>query len=306
MANQITVLEAETQKDTAFFWEQLHAYHVRDNFPDPEDEDRAYFLSEQYRAQIQTLHDRKSNPMHYLLFQRGGQKIGFALTVIYDTEDGKQFLLEFCVLPEFLGHGTGCACAQALLDWGYAHGAAFFELNAGTENRRRFWSRLGFVPNGRDRWGVPLMLLPPRERINVTAERLTNIDELWDLESGFLDEIGEEPLDEEKQARLEQAIADGQITFFAAKRLNRPVGICSVSSCFSTFCCKRSGIFDDFYVEPAFRHQGVARTLAAAAQEFCRMQGYASVTVGCADCDTALYRALGFETRLGTMLTCDL
>ena len=36
MANQITVLEAETQKDTAFFWEQLHAYHVRDIFPDKE------------------------------------------------------------------------------------------------------------------------------------------------------------------------------------------------------------------------------------------------------------------------------
>ena len=111
---------------------------------------------------------------------------------------------------------------------------------------------------------------------------------------------------QEVAGRMEQAIADGQITFFAAKRLNRPVGICSVSSCFSTFCCKRSGIFDDFYVEPAFRHQGVARTLAAAAQEFCRMQGYASVMVGCADCDTELYRALGFETRLGTMLACDL
>ena len=150
------------------------------------------------------------------------------------------------------------------------------------------------------------MLLPPRERIAVTAERLTNPEELWDLESGFLAEIGEAPMEQAAQTRLEQAISGGEITFFVARRLNRPVGICSVSSCFSTFACKKTGVFDDFYVEPAFRHQGVARTLVAAAQSFCRAQGYASLTVGCADGDVAMYRALGFGERLGTMLANNL
>lgn len=302
MTNPITIREACTQKDTEFFWAQLHAYQARDLFPDPESEARAFFLSAEYRGQIQALHDRKENPMHYLLFRRGGQEIGLALTVVYATEDGKQSILEFCVFPEFRGNGTGTACARALLDWGKKQGAAFAELNAGAENRRRFWSRLGFIANGRDRWGEPLMLLPPRERIAVTAERLTNPEELWDLESGFLAEIGEAPMEQAAQTRLEQAISGGEITFFVARRLNRPVGICSVSSCFSTFACKKTGVFDDFYVEPAFRHQGVARTLVAVAQSFCRAQGYASLTVGCADGDVAMYRALGFGERLGTML----
>ena len=46
MTNPITIREACTQKDTEFFWAQLHAYQARDLFPDPESEARAFFLSE--------------------------------------------------------------------------------------------------------------------------------------------------------------------------------------------------------------------------------------------------------------------
>ena len=52
--------------------------------------------------------------MRYLFFRRDGQDIGLALSVVYASEDGKQFILEFCVFPEFRGNGTGAACAGAL------------------------------------------------------------------------------------------------------------------------------------------------------------------------------------------------
>ena len=74
MPEGIEVLECSAQEECERFWRGLHA--------------------------------RRFNPAKYLFFRRGGQEIGLALTVIYDTEDGKQFILEFCVYPEFRGNGT--------------------------------------------------------------------------------------------------------------------------------------------------------------------------------------------------------
>ena len=230
------------------------------------------------------------------------QDIGFAMPVIFTTEDGKCFIMEFCVYPEFRGSGTGKACAAALLDWAKKHGARYAELNyGGNERRRRFWESVGFIENGADQWGEPLMLLPPEENLPITAELLADPEDwqLKKLENGFLKEIGEAPSTEEKQERLAQAIRDGKITFFAARRGYRAVGMCSVSRCFSTFTCTDVGIFDDFYIEPVFRKKGAARLLAQAAQEWCKENALASLTVTCAPCDEGMYQALGFDTHLG-------
>ena len=309
MQEQITIREAVTEKDVEKFWEELRDYQKRDLFPDPEHEDRAYFLSdEEYRADIQALHDRQQDRLYYLFFCRDGQEIGFAMPVIYGTEDGKCFILDFCVLPEFRGDGTGKRCARVLLDWALEKGAKYAELNCDTQQRYRFWGYAGFVHNGADEWGVPLMLLPPEEKLPFTVEPLTDGTD-WQLHrllNSFLAEIGEEALDDEKKERLEKAIREEKIHFFLAKRGCRAVGLCSVSPCFSTFACKASGVFDDFYVEPVFRKQGIARLLSDAAQDWCKAQGYASLTVGCSDGDIAMYRSLGFGTRLGTMLAAEL
>ena len=69
MENQITIREAITETDVAAFWEQLHTYHKRDIFPNPEDEDSEYFLNdEQYRSHIQKIHDRPQDRCFYLFF----------------------------------------------------------------------------------------------------------------------------------------------------------------------------------------------------------------------------------------------
>lgn len=225
--------------------------------------------------------------------------------MIFTSEDGKCFILEFCVYPEFRGNGTGTACAQALLAWAQAHGAHYAELNSGGDPRRcRFWKRVGFVPNGVDEWGEALMLLPPKEDVPIAVELLTEPEDwqLKRLENGFLEEIGEDILTKEKQERLAQAIGAGHITFFMARRDDRAVGMCSVATCFSTFSCADTGVFEDFYVEPAFRKRGVARMLAQAAQAWSREQGISSLTVCCAPCDEKMYQSLGFETQLGITL----
>lgn len=119
------------------------------------------------------------------------------------------------------------------------------------------------------------------------------------LENGFKREIGEEALSEEKQSMLQQAIKDGRITFFVARWGGRAVGMCSVVKCYSTFACSDTGVFEDFYIEPAFRGKGIARKLAQAAQAWCNENGMASLSVCCAPCDEKMYRALGFTEPLG-------
>lgn len=121
---------------------------------------------------------------------------------------------------------------------------------------------------------------------------------VW-LENSFLLEVGEEPLDAQKEKALIRAIREEKIRFFVARDGERMVGMCSVAECFSTFACDTVGIFDDFYVEPAFRCRGVARGLARAAQRWCLEQGILSLSVTCAPCDEGMYRALGFDTPLG-------
>lgn len=312
MNDQITIKELTTSEGTARFWAELHSYFQRDLFPgggpDPDrEEELAYFLGEEYRAAIEKLHARQTDPLYYLAFLRGGAEVGYAMPATYPGEDGKCFIMEFWVLPEFRGGGTGRACAQALLGWARGRGAAYFELNAEGEPRR-FWASLGFVPNGVDEWGKPCMLLPPEETLPIAVERLAGPEswQLYKLENSFLAEIGEEQLTEEKKGRLSAAVRERKITFFLAMRGTRAVGMCSVARCFSTFACGETGVFDDFYVEPPFRHQGAARKLARAAQAWCRERGMTSLTVGCSAGDVGMYRALGFELELGAMLACPM
>lgn len=301
MDSKITIRELSAPNDVARFWEELYAYFRRDLFPDPDDEDRAYFLGAEYREEIERLRRREKDPLYALFFQRDGQDVGLASSVLYAGEDGKCFIMDFCVFPPFRGSGTGRACAAALLDWERERGAAYFELNADGDRRRRFWRGLGFLPNGADEWGMPLMLLPPEETLPFTVERLTDSEDwqLHKLENGYLAEIGEAPLDDERKLRLTQAIREEKIVFFLAKRGGRAVGMCSVAPGFSTFSCGEVGTFDDFYVEPVFRKQGAARLLACAAQDWCRQRGVASLTVCCAPCDEGMYQALGFSLPLG-------
>lgn len=304
MKNQIIIREAISEADTAAFWEQLHSYHKRDIFPDPEDENLKHFLSDtEYRVQIEHVHNRLQDRCYYLFFERNGQDIGFALPAIFTSEDGKCFILEFCIFPEFRGGGTGRECAAVLLEWAKEHGARYAELNYGGDERRlRFWKRVGFVENGVDEWGEPLMLLLPAEAVPFTVEILKDpIDwQLLKLENGFKREIGEESLTKIQQKQLQQAVRVGRITFFFAKRGYRAVGMCSVAAYYSTFSCSNVGVFEDFYIEPAFRNRGTARKLAEAAQSWCRENDIASLTVCCAACDEAMYQALGFNTSLGT------
>lgn len=302
MEHRITIREAVTEHDVVTFWEQLRIYHQRDIFPDPDSKELEHFLGFAYHEHMMKIRNRPQDRCFFLFFCQNGQDIGFAMPVIFVSEDGKCFIMEFCVYPEFRGNGTGKKCAQALLEWATEHGALYAELNYGGDPRRQhFWKSVGFTDNGVDEWGESLMILPPKETLPISVEILSDPEDwqLKKLENGFKKDIGEESLTEEKQERLQQAIKEGKITFFIAKRGYRAVGMCSVVPHFSTFVCKDTGVFEDFYVEPVFRKKGVARMLAQAAQRWSREQGLSSLTVCCAPCDAQMYQSFGFDVSLG-------
>lgn len=314
MDNKITLREVKTSQDIARHWREMDAMMWRDVRPNCDlggpmtDEEAECFLSPDYHRRIDAFCLRPVNPGRRVFFLLDGQEIGFALYCVYQSEDGKCFVVNFCVYPDFRSQGLGKRCFAALEEQVRREGGRYFELNTYSRRVGRFWKSLGFAYNGYDEEGTILLCRPPEERVPFTVERLEDPAhpelgwQLQKLENGFLAEIGEGSMDGEKWERLSQAIQTERITFFLIRRGYRAVGMCSVSPCFSTFTCRDVGVFDDFFVEPVFRRQGAARLLAEAAQSWAGKEGLDSLTVGCSPGDVDMYRALGFETELGTML----
>ena len=140
-----------------------------------------------------------------------------------------------------------------------------------------------------------------RERI---FRRLTvaDFDALTTLHLRYKQEIGEDMPSEEALQRLRRAMETEQILFFGCEEQGMLVGSCSVTRGFSTFCYDVCGTFEDFYILPEARQQGIARGLAAYAW---RESGVKSMTVGCAECDQAMYQAIGFRVKLGNLLAWE-
>ena len=93
MENQITIREVVTENDVALFWEQLHAYHKRDIFPDSDSKELEYVLSSEYHDHMIKIYSRPQDRCFFLFFQRDGQDIGFTMPVIFTSEDGKCFIM---------------------------------------------------------------------------------------------------------------------------------------------------------------------------------------------------------------------
>ena len=128
------------------------------------------------------------------------------------------------------------------------------------------------------------------------------LSQLWELQIAYKDEIGEAAPTAQDRAHLLTAIEQNQIVFYGAWDGEKLVGCCSVTVGFSTFLYAPSGVFEDFYIRPEFRHRGIAKALVQLARTD---SGVSSLTVGCADCDLPMYQALGFSIPLGNLLAFD-
>ena len=131
---------------------------------------------------------------------------------------------------------------------------------------------------------------------------ISQIDVLWELQKAYKAEIQEEPPADTDKENLKEAIRENRIIFYGAWDQDSLVGCCSITIGFSTFHYALSGVFEDFYICPQYRHKGIARKLVQFASAD---SGVDSMTVGCADCDKQMYQALGFSVPLGNLMAYD-
>ena len=141
----------------AEFWE-LHMRYLVDDGIIAEEEDKEYFSGREYRGILEEHMRRDTDRHHMVYFRRDGERIGAASYCIYQSEDGKCFVLDFWVFPEFRGNGTGHRCFEALEAYAGADGAKYYELNSEKEDSVRFWKSLGFAEHGRDEYDMPLLV----------------------------------------------------------------------------------------------------------------------------------------------------
>lgn len=142
-------------EDISDFW-TIHLRYLIDDAIIDDEEDAAYFSGDEYRSVIRAHMTRKTDRHHMVYFLDGGKRIGAAQYNTYQSEDGKCFLLDFWVFPEFRGGGTGHKCFHALEAYTRADGASYYEINCQKENAVRFWKSLGFRENGKDEYDMPV------------------------------------------------------------------------------------------------------------------------------------------------------
>ena len=143
------------------FWNIHMPYLIGDSIIDDE-EDEEYFRSGEYRDVIRSHMMRSVNRHHMVYFVRDGERIGAAQYNTYQSEDGKCFILDYWVFPQFRGNGAGHACFEALERYTKPDGAVYYEINCTKENAVRFWKSLGFTENGVDEYDMPVMIRAER------------------------------------------------------------------------------------------------------------------------------------------------
>ncbi|NLL77560.1 MAG: GNAT family N-acetyltransferase [Clostridiales bacterium] len=236
------------------YWKKHEEYLIRDIFPNSSigslltQEDKEYFLSEKYRNTLISICNRETDPAHMIFFYKGEVQIGFCSYCVYTSEDGKCFILDFCIYPEYRTAGYGKACFDRLRK--EVRGAKYFELNLSNERNRRFWMSLGFRYNGYDENGSALYMLMQEATEEVVCEELKEEDycQILKLYNGYMAEREMDLLTDDRQDELISKIERGELSFFVGKCATRVVGM---------YCAEAKLLF----VEPLFRDRGIEKQL---------------------------------------------
>ncbi len=139
------------------FWSRHITYLINDSII-TDKEDIEYFTSNEYRGILEAHMVRDIDKQHMIYFIRNEKRIGAASYCTYQSEDGKCFILDYWIFPEYRGNGTGHLCFTALEQYTKNDGAKYYELNSSKENSIRFWKSIGFIENGKDEYDMPLLI----------------------------------------------------------------------------------------------------------------------------------------------------
>ena len=150
-------LEEILLPDLRDFW-NLHIKYLIEDGIIHDEEDISYFSGVEYRSILEKHMIRDKDKQHMAYFYRDEKRIGAASYCTYQSKDGKCFILDFWIFPEFRGNGTGHQCFDAFEKYTRLAGAQYYELNSQKENSIRFWKSLGFVESGKDEYDMLLFV----------------------------------------------------------------------------------------------------------------------------------------------------
>lgn len=233
--SDILLLPVSTPQQAADFARAQEECLVQDVFPNCDldaplsPEEQADLLSPERRQSLEALCQRETDPGRRCFFELDGQRVGYCFWVTFHSEDGKCFLLDFCIFPPFRCQGMGSRCFRALQAATQAQGAVYWELNTHCRRSMRFWQRQGFVFNGYDAYGVILLQLPPVRRDRLLCQRLRQED-LWQLEqleNTRRAAAGLPFLTDDQRAQLAQDWQQGKLRVWTLRRHTRIVAICA-------------------------------------------------------------------------------
>jgi len=140
------------------FWKIQQEYLIQDEIILTA-EDLKYFQSDEYQSIIKAHMLRNKDIHHLAYFSENNKKLGAVSYCTYQSEDGKCFVLDYWVFPQFRGSGTGHKCFETFEKYTRKDGALYYEINCdGREERVRFWKSIGFVENDIDEFGVMLLI----------------------------------------------------------------------------------------------------------------------------------------------------
>lgn len=148
-----------SEEEFKLFWDMYYEYMERDIFPSDElgleltEEDTKWFFSMEHRNYMNELFSRDMNTAYPIFFLKGNEIVGFCLYCTYHSEDGKCFIVDYCILPEFRNENLGTKFFKIIKDIEISKGAKYFELNVSNKRNMNFWLRQGFHFNGVDDFG---------------------------------------------------------------------------------------------------------------------------------------------------------
>ena len=115
--------------------------------------DYKWFFSKEYKNVIMEAFYRDDARLCIVFMQEENKNIGFAVYVIYHSEEGKCLIVDFCIKKELRNKGLGKIFFKLLLEYVKENGAQYLALNVSNENNKKFWKNNGFIEAGKDEYG---------------------------------------------------------------------------------------------------------------------------------------------------------
>ncbi|MGX6977889.1 GNAT family N-acetyltransferase [Vagococcus elongatus] len=160
---EIFFRKMNTVEEVNDFWQKKRHYEREDIFPNLEEKDDelqeiiAWFQSEEYYEIIMDLHQHAQAGGQTLsfvfMFDEQNNYLGFTMYKIYTEEDGKAFILDFCIEKDYRNKGIGSIVVRELEKFLKREGASYIALNTSNKKNLNFWEKNGFSKFATDEFG---------------------------------------------------------------------------------------------------------------------------------------------------------